>query len=101
MIKNNNRRPLPPTRKTFAGASDRPNYTARREESGSNSSYGGYKGNAKTSSRSRNSLVSLTGGNLASPTINPIFNSGPVLKTNSPTIYPEGPIVRIIPLGGV
>jgi ribonuclease J len=91
------RRPLPPARKTFATASDRPTFTTRREEPNTTL---GFKGNAKVS-RPRNSLVSLTGGNLASPTINPILNSGPVLRSSSPTIFNEGPIVRIIPLGGV
>jgi ribonuclease J len=90
------RRPLPPARKTFATASERPTFTTRREEPTTL----GFKGNAKVS-RPRNSLVSLTGGNLASPTINPILNSGPVLRSSSPTIFNEGPIVRIIPLGGV
>jgi ribonuclease J len=96
------RRPLPPSRKTSAIASERPSYTPRKE-------YGdrptppsmGYKGNARTGSRGRNSLVSLTHGNVASPTINPILNSGPLLKSNSAPNYPAGPIVRIIPLGGV
>ncbi len=96
------RRPLPPSRKTSAIASENPSF-AQRKDYGERSSPPsiGYKGNARNSSRGRNSLVSLTHGNVASPTINPILNSGPLLRSNALPNYPAGPIVRIIPLGGV
>jgi ribonuclease J len=89
----NLRRPQPPVRRTSAIASNSPTIMTRKVE-------GGYKGGARVGN-SRNSLVSLTHGNVASPTINPLLNSGPILKTNSPAVFPEGPVVRIIPLGGV
>lgn len=102
----NNRRPTPPARKTSAIAAEKTTHMNRRPDNQNNShnNQGGYRGNAKTSGgrpMSRNSLVSLTGGNVSSPTINPLLNSGPMMRSNAPTVFPDGPPVRIIPLGGV
>jgi ribonuclease J len=98
----NSRRPVVPARKTNAMASENPSFISKKErfESSPPSMNGGYKGSIKTG-RGRNSLVSLTNGNLASPTINPILNSGPLMVSNSLPSYPDGNVVRIIPLGGV
>jgi ribonuclease J len=97
------KRPTPPARMSSAMASENPTFMTRNSnnpQQNYNPSGVGYKGNAKNTRPSK-SLVSLTGGNLASPTINPILNTGLKLKSNSPEVFPDGPIVRIIPLGGV
>jgi ribonuclease J len=98
------RRPLPPVRKTSAMASDKPTFMSRNNNYNNdyNNNSNSYKGGAKTSSyKSAKSLVSLTGGNLANPTLNPLINSGIKLNSNSAPVFPAGPSVRIIPLGGV
>jgi ribonuclease J len=43
---------------------------------------------------------SLKKGNLADPNISPYFNQGPKMDSNSPKVFPQGPAVRVIPMGG-
>lgn len=40
-------------------------------------------------------------GNLSMSHLNPVFSSGHLIETNSPKVFPEGPVVRMIPMGGV
>ena len=87
-------------RKTSAIASNTPNYmerthtNTRDSNSGSRPSYNNSRG-----SNNSKSLVSLNGGNLASGGISSHFNST-ILHTSSPATFPDGPVVKIIPLGG-
>jgi ribonuclease J len=40
-------------------------------------------------------------GNLAAKLLNPVFTHGIDIHSNSPKVFPEGPAVRVIPIGGV
>jgi len=42
----------------------------------------------------------LQGGNLASPELNSSLFEGPKINTSSPVAFPDGPVVRVIPIGG-
>ena len=71
--------------KTQAKATDKARYTNRRK--------GGRLKKVTT--------AGLLGGNLANADLNPALFNGIKMKTNAPSVYPEGPVVRIIPMGGL
>jgi ribonuclease J len=89
-----------PTRKTNAYAPNSPSFVSRRDHSGSRDEGPGYRGNNGRSGRpdSKN-LVSFNGGNIANSVISSRFNTS-LLATKSPESFDNGPVVRIIPLGG-
>ncbi len=99
----------PPVRKTNAYAPSNPSFVARRDHSGSRDDaprFGGNNGGGNrggySSGRGRpdsKNLVSFNGGNIANSVISERFNTT-MLKTNSPETFDNGPVVRIIPLGG-
>jgi ribonuclease J len=106
-------------KKTSARASEKPQYVAKTEfrndyvDNGLNQPKIGSitaKSNPLSSGNGNNrgidggkqkEINQIRRGNIANPNLNPALNSGPVLKTNSASVFPNGPIVKIIPLGGV
>jgi ribonuclease J len=87
----NRPRPAP---KTASTAMDKPQFMQRRQSK----NWDEPTFNVKQSVKQK--IGAMVGGNLANPHINPHLNSGPVLKTNAAMVFPEGPVVKIIPLGG-
>lgn len=97
----NNRHRRPPVSsnldKTSARASDRAHFVIKKQvidrelDAGKPISHG---------QKIRQQISMLSGGNLASTTLNPNLFRGPRIKTNSQPVFEDGPVVRIIPLGG-
>ncbi len=85
------------TPKTSAMASDRPHYVVKKHVVDRD------EGIPKNLPPRRSNQISdvVKKGNLAQGSVSPIFNSGPLLKTNAPLAYEGKEVVRIIPLGGV
>ena len=105
----NGRRPVQTEPKTSAVTSSSSHYMTRRDDDPQNSnrtaqnfnsprSGGGFAPRSSSSSHKRTGM--LTKGNLGHATVSSAFNTGPDLETNSPSVFPEGNIVRLIPLGG-
>jgi ribonuclease J len=86
----------PKTPKTSAVANGAPQYLVRKEvknfDDGLPKSFNQSRGKPKVS------LMAV--GNLANPHINPSLNIGPKINTNAAETYSDGPVVKIIPLGG-
>ncbi len=83
--------------KTNARASDRAQYATRKHVVDSET---GENVTTQKNIRVKSDTKVLVQGNLSISGLNPALNDGPILKTNSPKNFPEGPIVKIIPLGG-
>jgi len=84
--------------KTNATASQNPQFLVRR--SVKNFDEGGMPKPFNVKQSVKEKIGAMMGGNLGNPHINPLLNSGPKIKTNSAPVFAEGPIVKIIPLGG-
>lgn len=85
--------------KTNARASDRPQFAVRRNIDRENG--GAPKGGQMSHGQKiRQQISQMAGGNLASTSLNPSLFEGPRIKTEAASVYPDGPVVRIIPLGG-
>jgi ribonuclease J len=99
----NNRRPVNTDPKTQSVTAQRPQYMARREENSQTQNLDFLNGKSKSYSSSKQSRGTgmLTKGNLGHATVSASFNTGPLIQTNSIPVFPEGNIVRLIPLGGV
>jgi ribonuclease J len=91
-----------PPRKTNAYAPSNPTFVSRRDEHSnpSRDEAPRYNGGGNRGGRpdSKN-LVSFNGGNIANSVISSRFNTS-LLTTKSPATFDNGPVVRIIPLGG-
>ena len=85
-------RPLP---KTSSTAIDKPQFIQRRQAKNWDE-----PSNFNVKQSVKQKIGGMMGGNLANPHINPYLNNGPTLRTNSLPVFPEGPVVKIIPLGG-
>jgi ribonuclease J len=81
--------------KTSAMASDKPSYITRKVVDRDEGTF------VKSVRPPKPDISALKQGNLAHSGINPMYNAGPLLKTNSPENYSGSEVVRIIPLGGV
>jgi ribonuclease J len=81
-----------------AGASEQPYYIQRTPEEVNKSMESALK-NIKQVKNIRN--TSIRKGNLAVSHLNPQLVTGVKMKTNAAPEYPEGPNVRLIPIGGV
>ncbi len=80
--------------KTNAAVSDRPHFMVKKVKNFD-------EGPADFTKKVQNGRgTSLLGGNLANPHINPHLYTGPRIQTNAAPVYPDGPIVKVIPLGG-
>jgi ribonuclease J len=82
--------------KTNSVSSLNPHYMVKR--SGGEDSVVQALGNIESVRNLRNTGVKK--GNLSMSHTNPVLYSGPNIETNSPEIFENGPIVKIIPLGG-
>jgi ribonuclease J len=80
---NNNRRPAENGPRSNARAGDRPHYMNKKPR------------------LQRVSTAGLVGGNLANPDMNPALFNGVKIGTKSPSVFPEGLPVKIIPMGGL
>jgi ribonuclease J len=93
------RRPLPQQTKTSAKASDKAHFVVRKHVVSRDDGLP-QKPNQNSAKAIREKVSLLKKGNLANPDLNPLLNQGPEIKTNALPAYPDGPVVRIIPLGG-
>jgi ribonuclease J len=96
--KRNSGRPSPVVRKTNAMASESShfftkNHVVDRDEGMPDSM-------VKTKKVKRPDIRPMISGNIANTQINPHLFNGPRIATNAPETYPDGDIVKIIPLGG-
>jgi ribonuclease J len=80
------RRGTPNLNKTAAKASDKAFFVTKKEVRGTPAH--------------KKFDPNLVKGNLAVPGLNPLLNTGPRIATNAAPTYPDGPVVRVIPLGG-
>ena len=98
----NNRRPMVTEPRTSSVTSQRPQYMTRRDESipQNNDSSNGRNNSYSPGNRNSRGTAMLNKGNLGHATVSASFNTGPLIATNSAPVFPEGNIVRLIPLGG-
>jgi len=93
----NFRGPVNTTPKTKAYTTDKPHFLQRRP-AGPDEGLSGALANIESVRNLRG--TGIQNGNLSMSHLNPFLVDGPRMKTNSPAIFPEGPVVRIIPMGG-
>jgi ribonuclease J len=91
-----NNRPMPVTRKTLAGVSDKPHMLVRKQVKDFDEGGSGFH----TMQSNKEKISGMFGGNLANPNINPHLFVGPKIATKAAENFPDGPIVKVIPLGG-
>jgi ribonuclease J len=92
-----NNRPARQPRKTNAVAADKTHFLTRKHVVDRDA---GVPKGVRTKNTMKADFAAMQKGNIANPNINPHLFLGPKIATNSPSVYPDGPIVRIIPLGG-
>jgi len=86
-----------PMRKTNATASDKGMFFSKRHVTDRDE---GIPNSVRSKGYKKPDLRSLSKGNLANPNISPHLFLGPKIGTQADQVYPDGPIVRVIPLGG-
>lgn len=84
--------------KTNAISSDRPHFLKKRTKGFDQSGIPEALANIESIRNIRG--TDIPRGNLAVAHLNPILIEGPKMNTKSPAIFPEGPVVKIIPIGG-
>ncbi len=89
---------MPTARKTNAEASSKGHFFVKKPHVVDRDE--GFPETIKTKKVKRPDLRGMVKGNLANPNINPHLFLGPKIATNAPEVFPDGPVVRIIPLGG-
>lgn len=96
------RMPGPAMDKTQARASDNVHFIVRREEGRHtvDRESGGTPRKPSRSEEIKAQISMLQGGNLASPDLNSSLFEGPKMNTSAPVAFPDGPVVRVIPIGG-
>ena len=91
------RRPAPVVRKTNATASDKGHFFTRKHVVDRDE---GIPSSVKLKKAKRPDIKPMISGNAANKLINPNLFNGPRIATNAPDGYPDGEVVKIIPLGG-
>jgi ribonuclease J len=95
--KNNPKKLSPIVRKTNAIASEKSHFFTRRHVIDRDE---GISSTIQTKKGKKPDIKPMISGNIANKLINPNVFNGPKIATNSPSVYPDGEIVKIIPLGG-
>ncbi len=96
-----NRRPVSTEPRTSAVTSDRSHFMTRRNENQNEpGTFEISSGGPNPGGRFNKKTGMMTKGNLGHATVSPSFNTGPLIATNSAPVFPEGNIVKLIPLGG-
>jgi ribonuclease J len=91
--RNRNAYSTPDKHRSNAVAVEKPKFIVKKEYDE------GYPTTKKTKAPKVSSAMYQT-GNLSNPHIFPHLFRGPELQSNSPTTFPDGPVVRIMPIGG-
>lgn len=97
--RSNQRLPVTTTtaQRSKAQALDNPQFMSRRHVIDRE---GGLPSGKSRSQEIKEKVAVLNRGNVANGNLNPALNTGILLKTQSAPVFPDGPIVRIIPIGG-
>lgn len=96
------RMPGPAMDKTSAKASNNVHFIVRNPDVNHvvDRETGGAPRKPSRSQEIKAQISMLQGGNLASPELNSSLFEGPKINTASPIAFPDGPVVRVIPIGG-
>lgn len=97
------RMPGPALDKTQARTSDQVHYIVRRDENAPHAIDRDAGNSPRKPSRAQEikaQISMLNGGNLASPDLNASLFEGPKINTSSAPAFADGPVVRVIPIGG-